>query len=260
MKLIKADFCPADFRWKDKEADNPFPPAVAEIKGKAYRLSGFGRDAEQFFHAGALSLNEAFNLSLSIHGEPDLIDTGRMIILAESFGGSKEVKALSSRVKGAKNAESLKTLCRAPEAFLEYIRSKEPSMKTVGMYASLPESHRQFLHSYACSQPSVSAFRNAAETLTDYADREIDPSDMSLVKKLETERISRRTDFGAEFRELASELCAGVSSVSGFETPEITVSFTASSAEEYMEKCEKLFENRVKVFGLFRFLKENDIY
>lgn len=260
MKLIKADYKTADFRWKDREQESPFPPVTAEINGVMYRLSGFGREADAFFHAGLLNINEAFDLSLSLHGEPDIADLGRMIILAEGFSQPDKIKAVSDRVKGAKNASSLKILCSAPETFLEYVRAKEPSMKTAGMYASLPESHKEFLHIFSKSQPSVSAFRTAAEILTDYADRDIDPSDMSLINKLETERRSLRTGFEEKFRELSSGLGAEASSRCGFETPEITFTFTASSFGEYAEKCERLFENRAKADELFKFLKDNDIY
>ncbi|MCD8493163.1 MAG: hypothetical protein LRY51_15400 [Geovibrio sp.] len=49
MKLIKADYKTADFRWKDREQESPFPPVTAEINGVMYRLSGFGRELMRFF-------------------------------------------------------------------------------------------------------------------------------------------------------------------------------------------------------------------
>lgn len=261
MKLIKADFTPAEFRWINREAENPFPPVVAEHEGKAYILSGFEKPAESFFHAGVLSLDELFELSLKIHGEPDPADLGRMIEIGESFGRKyREINVISVRVKGVRNAESLKILSRSPQSFLEYVKTKQPSMKTVGMYAALPESHKEFLHKYISSQPSVSAFRTAVETLTDYADRDINPDDAMLTKKLETERRETRTEFEAEFRRLGRILGGDISSQSGFETEEVTVSFTASSYEEYLKKCAELYDSRENAAELFRFLKENDIY
>lgn len=262
MKLIKADFTHFPLKWKYEETLTPYPPAVVEIDGKDYLLSGFDKAADSFLHAGSTDLNGALELSIALHGEPNPAELGRMIRLGESFGKSfAELSVITARVKGRKNAESLKVLSDASSSFIKYISDKQPSLKTIGMYAALPGTHKSFLHLFADAKaPSVSAFRAAVEILTDYADEVIDPFDLSLTEKLEARRSSLRTGFTDKFGKLTAPLGADVSSRNNFETAELTVSFNASSPQEYMRKSEELYKNRENIAQVYEFLKENDIY
>jgi hypothetical protein len=261
MKLIKADNNAVPLRWKYTEAETPYPPAVVEIRGKTYIISGFDKLVENFLSSGETDLNGALELSISIHGEPNSVELGHMIRLAENFGkGYHELPVLSTRVKGRKNAEALKVLSTSPAEFRAYIDDKQPSLKTIGMYASLPETHKQFLHAYISKAPSVSMFRTAVELLTDYANEAIDPDDMSLIEKLESKRSAVRAGFSESFKKLSSSLGVDISSRNNFETAELTVTFNVSNPDEYIKKCEELSKNSKNIVKVYDFLKENDIY
>lgn len=263
MRQIKLEFAPKVFRWKINEAKSPFLPVVVDICGDLYQLSRFDESCENgCFHAGELSINDAFELSLTIHGEPIISELGLMIKLAESFEKHFfEIPVIASRVKGKKNSQSLKELTNAPKAFLDYIAIKTPSMKTIGIYASLPASHKAYLHKLVESEPSVSAFRTATEILTDYADRELDFQDEAFnTDALAKERKALKTDFEAEFRTYADKLGIELASPSVFETPELNISFSVSSPDEYIEKCIEINENKNHIYELFNFLRKNDIY
>jgi hypothetical protein len=150
MKLIDAGSVTGALNWQTLEKISPYPPLAANIGGTVYRLTGFCSGAEKLLYAGEMSLSEVFELASDVHGEPDFVELGRMVNLAEKLGEScKSVDFLKSRVKGRKNIQALKILTGAPETFLSYISKKTPSMKTVGLYAALPDAHKEFLHSFA---------------------------------------------------------------------------------------------------------------
>lgn len=262
MKLIKSVPCIEALLWKRNEVPSPFPPTVAEIDGGLYRLSGFGKASEHFFHIGTLSLNDAIEASISILGEPEPFELGRLIKAAEALKADySKLTALASRIRGRKNAESLKLLCDAPESLLAYMAEKQPSMKTIGMYVLLPDEHKAFLHELVLrEEPSVSSFRNAVETLTDYRDSAVDSGELRLTERLEASRREHRAGFMAEFAELTRGMGAGISSADSFETAELTVSFSADNPQEFIKKCEELYKSRENAEKIYKFLEENDIY
>lgn len=252
--------------WLYRHSEEPvYPPAVAEVDGDFYQLNYFEHYSTQFYTADAENLADALNISVKLHGISTLntVELAYIAAVCERLNiPVKEIEAFEHHgIKGDKNIETLKKIIRFCPVLQRYLSVKSIPLKTIAVFDKLETDFRRFVKNTVQDRDlSVQEFRKMVNLLFDMqgaADSEDFGPDM--LEKLSEKKDLARLSFMKEFQNLTNGLPVKVDSESNFETPELTFSIRASSAEQFRQKIEKCMEDYKKIENIYRFLDEQNI-
>jgi len=237
-----------------------YPPAVALIDGTYYRLNAFDIDTEDFFLIDATEPSTAINISIShYNGVANPVEAANIYNICSAFGINPSSFLEPFGYKGKKSFEILSDLSSSSETLKSYCAEKNLSIKVLGIYFKLRNGIRNAVDEYIRqSSPSVSNFRNVVTTLFDMNPDTFCYSAENM-QKLTGEKAVVKNDFMTAFNEFTKEIEAEVSGIDGFETPGAKLTIKGTSADEILDRINKLGKQKEELEKLFGFLQDNDI-
>jgi len=250
-------------RWTDERDETSiFPPAVADINGEYFFISGF-EEADNYYAVKAADLAQALDLSVSAHGRINMVELANISCICTRLCiNHSAVKVFSQyNIKGRQNFQTLEAVASYPEPLKKYLRAKETPLKTLAVFNKLNDICKAYVtDAVAAKDMSLGDFRNLVNILFDMMPQ-ITPEHLrgDVLKNLSAERDSARRTFMDEFSGLAAQLPLTVSSPDNFETGRLTFSFTAETAEEAERILSSALLKTSDIQKIYGFLDEQDI-
>jgi len=262
-KLITGISPSYELNWTDQRtAVSVFPPAVADVNGEYFFISGFA-EAENYYAVTVSSMAEALDLSVSVHGRISMTELANISCICTKLNinhSSLNVFALYN-IKGRQNFQTLEAVPSYPEPLKKYLRTKDIPLKVLAVFNKLNDTCKTYVADTLMSKDiSVGDFRNLVNILFDMMPT-ISTEDLNgdVLKNLSAKKDAARLDFTAKFAALADELPLNVTSLDNFETGRLTFSFTAESAEEFCNKITSAGSKMSEIQKIYGFLDEQDI-
>ncbi|WP_303851681.1 hypothetical protein [Seleniivibrio woodruffii] len=250
-------------RWtENREEVSVFPPAVADINGEYFFISGF-EEADGYYVLAAHSLAHALNLSVSVHGRISMVELANISqICTKLCINYSDIKVFSEyNIKGRQNFQTLEAVASYPEPLKKYLRSKDIPLKTLAVFNKLNDICKGYVaDTIAAKDISLGDFRNLVNILFDMTPQ-ITQEHLrgDVVKNLSAERDKARQTFMEGFGRLTSELPVSISSPDSFETGRLTFSFTAGTAEEAERILRSVESKTSTIQKIYGFLDEQGI-
>jgi len=240
-----------------------FPPAAALVNGEYCLLSG--READEYFVVQAESHAEALNMAATLNGTLNITGLATLAMICKEHKiDTERIDAFSQySIKGRQSFQTLEAVTEYPAALQKYLTTKDIPLKILAVFNKLNEDCKKYVvDAVSARELSVGDFRNLVNLLFDMMPK-IKPEDMQgdIIKKLSAEKDRARTAFSDKLKELTEGLPLNVSSPDNFETGRLVFSFTAESAEEFMEIITKTSDesNTSKLKKIYGFLDEQNI-
>ncbi|WP_415238380.1 hypothetical protein [Seleniivibrio woodruffii] len=246
-----------------EEHDNIFPPAAALVNGEYCLLSG--SEAEEYYVVQAESTAGALNMAVILHGALSITELAKLAVICKEHSiDTAQIDAFSQyNIKGRQGFQTLEAVDAYPEALKKYLTAKDIPLKTLAVFNKLNEDCKKYVvDAVAARELTVGDFRNLVNLLFDMMPK-IKPEDLqgNIIKNLSAKKDRAGTAFSDKLKELTERFPLTVSSPDNFETGRLVFSFTAESAEEFMEIITKTSEesNTSKLKKIYGFLDEQNI-
>lgn len=254
------NFCIKD----SSEKYNPiFPPAAALVNGEYCLIRG--REAEEYYVVQAESHAEALNMAVTLHGTLNITELAKLAAICKEHKiDTAQIDAFPQyNIKGRQSFQTLEAVAEYPEALRKYLAAKDIPLKTLAVFNKLNDDCRKYVvDAVSARELSVGDFRNLVNILFDMMPK-IKPEDMQgdVIKNLSAEKDRAKLSFLDRMKGLTDGLPFAVSSPDYFETGRLVFSFTAESADEFMEIITKTSEESTtsKLKKIYRFLDEQNI-
>ena len=262
-KLITGISPSYELNWIDQRtAVSVFPPAVADINGDYFFISGFA-EAENYYAVDVPSIAEALDLSISIHGKISIVELANISCICTKMNISHTSLNVFAQynIKGRQNFQTLEAVASYPEPLKKYLRAKDIPLKVLAVFNKLNDICKTYIEDTLTSKDlSVGDFRNLVNILFDMMPK-IRPEDLNgdVLKNLSAKKDPTRQEFMAEFAALTKELPLNVTSQDNFETGKLSFSFTAESAEEFCNKITSAESKMSEIQKIYGFLDEQNI-